>query len=137
MTPEFSAHSFDEPRIRAVPSAFSGETLDGRTVTRTLDERTLIVAIKSSCDGCHAFVHSALDELKNVPVVIVSATKDLNHEWAHAPQAVIVAPDFLAALDIRWPPTYVLIDPRRHEVVSEGVLFSPAQVAAEIARFLT
>jgi hypothetical protein len=41
----------------------------------------------------------------------------------------------LAALDIRWPPFYVLIDPASRRVVTEGVVFDAAQVARETARF--
>lgn len=114
-----------------------GQSLAGATVIRTFDEMTLIVAIKSSCDGCRDFVHAPLDELKNVSVIVLSATPDLHNEWIEAAQPVLIAPEFLAALHVDAPPFYVLVDPVAKRVVSEGVVFSPAQVAAEIAPYLS
>jgi hypothetical protein len=101
-----------------------------------LNEPTLIVAIKQSCDGCRDFVFSSLDELSHLPVLILSATGDLNGEWVDAVQPIVVAPGAIAELEIRWPPFYVLVDPKEHRVVSEGVVFGPAQVASEIAPYL-
>jgi hypothetical protein len=80
-------------------------------------------------------VHSPLSELEGQRVVIVSATDDPDGEWAGSLQPVLVAPDVLAALDIRWPPFYVLIDPESRRVVTEGVVFDSAQVALETARY--
>jgi hypothetical protein len=48
----------------------------------------------------------------------------------------VVAPDVLKELEIRWPPFYVLVDPQERRVITEGVVFAPAQVASEIASFL-
>lgn len=135
MTPDVS--SFDPPRDRPVPTQIAGHTLDGDAVTLSLEALTLIVAIKSSCDGCHDFVHSDLDELSGVAVIVVSAGGDPDGEWTNAVQRVIVAPQTLAALDIRWPPFYVLVDPLMKRIVTEGVVFAPAQVAREIAPHLT
>jgi hypothetical protein len=42
----------------------------------------------------------------------------------------------LVELGIRWPPFYVLIDPAVQRVITEGVVFAPSQVAAEIAPYL-
>ncbi len=137
MNPDVAVHSFDEPRERIVPSQLKGRTLSGDEVVRPLEGLTLIVAIKSSCDGCRDFVHSSLEELAGVTVVVVSATGDDNAEWRDAAQPVIVAPELLATLDIRWPPFYVLVDPVRRRVVTEGVVFGPAQVAEEIAPHLS
>jgi hypothetical protein len=114
----------------------TGRTLDGDEVTRTLDGLTLIVAIKQSCDGCLDFVTSALDELGHVAVIIVSATIDLNGEWVGAKHEVVVAPELLVELGIRWPPFYVLVDPGNGRVVTEGVVFAPSQVAEEIAPYV-
>jgi hypothetical protein len=110
--------------------------LDGESVSRTLEETTLIVAVKQNCDGCRDFVFSALDELRSVAVMVLSATADLRGEWNGAVQPIIVAPETLKELDIRWPPFYVLVDPQLGQVISEGVVFGPAQVAEEIAGYL-
>jgi hypothetical protein len=95
---------------------------------------TLIVAVKPNCDGCRDFVDGELSELDDIEVVIVSATAD--DEWRNARQEVIVSPETLTALDVRSAPFYVLIDVARQRVATEGVVFTPAQVAAEIASFL-
>ena len=129
--------TFDAPRPRPAPDSVSGTTLQGETQTKTLDGLTLIVAIKQSCDGCRDFVNSSLDELDDVTVMILSDTGDSAEEWGDAVQPILVAPAALAALDIRWPPFYVLVDPARRLIVSEGVVFGPAQVAAEIRAYIT
>jgi hypothetical protein len=135
VTPDAGTHSFDRPRERAAPASLSGHWLNGEPVTIDLAEPTLLVAIKHQCDGCREFVHSPLSELEGQRVVIVSATDDPDGEWAGSLQPVLVAPDVLAALDIRWPPFYVLIDPESRRVVTEGVVFDSAQVALETARY--
>ncbi|MGA2295107.1 MAG: hypothetical protein ABSG24_07755 [Acidimicrobiales bacterium] len=129
--------SFDAPRPRSAPEVITGTDLQGEPVTITMSETTLIVAIKQSCDGCRDFVRSELRELDGVAVIILSATGDVGAEWVDAVQPIIVAPDALAQLDIRWPPFYVLVNPRERRVISEGVVFGPSQVASEIAPYLT
>jgi hypothetical protein len=135
VTSEFNAHSFDRPRSREAPDSLSGRWSHGADATIALSEVTLVVAIKSNCDGCREFLNADLGELR-VPVLVVSAAEDETSEWRDARQPVFVSPDALRALDVRWPPFYVLIDPESHRVLTEGVLFGPAQVAAEIAPFL-
>jgi hypothetical protein len=100
-----------------------------------MEQMTLIVAVKPDCDGCRDFIDGELTELDDVDVVIVSATAD--DEWRNAHQDVIVSPETLTQLDIRSTPFYVLIDASRQRVATEGVVFSPGQVAAEIASFLS
>ena len=128
--------SFDRPRPRPAPRVVTGRTLDGDDVKKTLDSVTLIVAIKQSCDGCLDFVRSPLDELSHVAVLIVSATTDMNGEWVDAKHDIVVAPELLVELGIRWPPFYVLVDPGNGRVVTEGVVFAPSQVAEEIAPYV-
>ncbi|MFI5034790.1 MAG: hypothetical protein ACHQFZ_01115 [Acidimicrobiales bacterium] len=136
MTDAVGPGSFDHPRERPAPSRATGRTLGGAPVELAFDRLTLVVAVKASCDGCRDFVHGPLEELAGVRVVVVSANDDGAPEWARAVREVLVAPELLAALDVRWPPFYVLVDPAGPRVVTEGVVFSPAQVAAEIARHL-
>jgi hypothetical protein len=50
---------------------------------------------------------------------------------------VVVSPATLEVLEILSAPFYVLIDGVQSRVVSEGSVFSPSQVAQEIAAFLT
>jgi hypothetical protein len=101
---------------------------------RVLEGLTLVVAVKPQCDGCRDFIDSDLDELDDVDVVIVSAAFD--DEWHGARQRVVISPETLRELDIRSAPFYVLIDATRERVVSEGIVFAPAQVADEISPFL-
>lgn len=128
--------SFDAPRRRRAPSSFTGVTLKGEELTHSFRDLTLVVAIKTMCDGCRDFVNASLEELDMIDVVIVSATNDQDGEWTRARHPILVAPELMKELDVRWPPFYVLIDASTFEVVTEGVVFGPSQVAQEIALFL-
>ena len=99
-----------------------------------LEGLTLVVAVKPQCDGCRDFIDGDLEELDDVDVVIVSATRD--DEWRGARQHVVISPETLSELNLRSAPFYVLIDATRQRVVSEGIVFAPAQVADEISPFL-
>ena len=131
------AHSFDRPRERLAPSRVAGRDLHGSDVEIVFDRLTLVVAVKAKCDGCRDFTEGRLDALGDVDVVVVSASDDGADEWVRAARPVIVAPELFTALDIRWPPFYVLVGPLGPRVLTEGVVFSAAQVAEEIAAFLT
>lgn len=131
------AHSFDRPRERAAPRAATGHALDGGVVELVFERLTLVVAVKPSCDGCRDFIEGSLDELAGVEVVVVSATAEGATEWANAVRPVLICPELLTALDVRWPPFFVLVNPDGPRVVAEGVVFSAAQIAHEIAPHLT
>lgn len=135
VTSEFNARSFDRPRERVAPSSLSGHWSDGVEVSVPLTEITLVVAIKSNCDGCRVFINSDLVELR-IPVLVISASEEESSERIDAVQPVFVSPDAFRHLDIRSPPFYVLIDPVAGRVLTEGVLFGPSQVVAEIEPFL-
>ena len=135
MTSEFNARSFDSPRERSAPDTLNGHWSKGSATTIPLSEVTLVVAIKSHCDGCRDFINGDLSELR-VPVVVISADEDETSEWSDAQQPVLISPESFQLLDLRSAPFYVLVDPVAHRVVSEGVLFGPSQVAAEIAPYL-
>lgn len=135
MTSEFNARSFDRPRARAAPHSLSGHWSGGAPEVVELSRVTLVVAIKARCDACKEFINSDLDDLA-VPTLVISAEDDVLSEWGDARQPVFVSPDAFHLLDVRWPPLYVLIDPIARQVLSEGVLFSLGQVAAEIAPYL-
>ncbi len=132
---DFHVHSFDSPRERSAPQSLHGKSLGGEELTIDFAGPTLIVAVKQHCDGCHDFIYGDLHELDHVHVVVVSATPG-DQEWSAARRAIVVAPEFMQELDLRSAPYYVLIDPVRSRVLSEGALFSPAQVASEIASFV-
>ena len=136
VTSDLGPRSFDRPRERPAPSEFSGHWSNGGDAVLTLNKLTLLVVIKANCDGCRDFLLSELTEFADIDVLFISATDDTNDEWVDAPQPVLIAPDVLLALDVRWPPFYVLVDPIAGLVRTEGVLFGPSQVAKEIASFL-
>ena len=96
---------------------------------------TLVVAIKSHCDGCQEFINADVSDL-GVSVLVVSADDGISSEWQEARQPVFVSPEAFRLLDVRWPPFYVLIDPAARRVRSEGVLFGVQQVAKEIGPYL-
>jgi hypothetical protein len=96
---------------------------------------TVVVAVKPDCDGCRDFVEGNLDDLSHVDVIVVSA--ESNEDWRAQQRAVVVSPATLEVLEILSAPFYVLIDGVQSRVVSEGSVFSPSQVAKEIAAFLT
>lgn len=133
MTSEFNARSFDRLRDRVAPDSFVGNWLGNAEVTINLSEVTLVVAVKSQCDGCREFLEADLAEF-SVPVLVVA--QDASTEWRDTRQPVFVSPDALRVLDVTWPPFYVLVDPVARKVLTEGVLFGAQQVAAEIAPFL-
>ncbi|MGB8195631.1 MAG: hypothetical protein WCF25_01320 [Acidimicrobiales bacterium] len=135
MTSEFNARSFDRPRERGAPSALRGHWSGGDETVLDLTDLTLVVAVKSNCDGCREFVNADLDGL-HVPILVVSAADDEASEWRDARRPVFVSRDAFRLLDVRSAPFYVLVDPLNGRVVTEGVLFGPSQVAAEIAPFL-
>jgi hypothetical protein len=129
------ARSFDLPRERPAPRQLRGHTLAGEERAIEVTALTLVVAIKPNCDGCKEFVQGSLRDLDGVDVVLVSATSG-NEEWAAASREILVSAELLGELGIRSAPFYVLIDPATLTVVAEGTLFSPAQVASEIASFI-
>lgn len=135
MTSEFNARSFDRSRERLAPASLRGHWLDADASTLDLTEVTLVVAIKPHCDGCREFLNSDFDELR-VPVIVIAAEDDETGDWRDARHPVFISKKALEELDVRSPPLYVLIDPIARRVVTEGVLFGAAQVAAEIAPFI-
>jgi hypothetical protein len=136
VTSDLGPRSFDQPRERPAPSHLAGHWSNGGDAKVELSRLTLLVVIKSNCDGCHDFLFSDLASFSDIDVLFVSATHDTDHEWNDAPRPVLVAPDVLLALDVQWPPFYLLVDPIAGLVRTEGVLFGPSQVAMEIASFL-
>ena len=126
--------SIDAPRERPAPTVIRGQTPEGEDRSVPVRAMTLVVAVKPHCDGCRGFIEGDLHEFEHVEVVIVSETWE--DTWRAAAQSVLIAPDVFRELEIRAAPFYVLIDPLAKRVVAEGSLFSPAQVAEEIATYV-
>jgi hypothetical protein len=128
---DFRARSIDAPRDRPAPSVLIGESPGGELRRIELRRRTLVIAVKPDCDGCREFLHGDLLEFSHLDVIVVTAVS--SEEWVDAQNDVLIAPELMKELDIKAAPFYVLIDPSISRVVTEGVIFGPAQVAAEIA----
>jgi hypothetical protein len=126
--------SFDALRERPAPRTLGGRTIDGEPLEIDIEGTTLVVAVKPNCDGCRTFLEGDLDAFRDIDVVFVSVSND--DEWRVSSHEVLIAPAVFVALEIRSAPFYVLIDAQSSRVVAEGSLFSPTQVAAEIAVFL-
>jgi hypothetical protein len=136
VTSDLGPRSFDRPRERPAPSRLAGHWSNGSHAVVELTGLTLLVVIKANCDGCHDFLFSDLTEFAEIDVLFLCTTDETNGEWKDAPRSVLVAPESLLALDVKWPPFYLLVDSVAGVVRTEGVLFGPSQVAAEIASFL-
>ena len=127
--------SFDAPRVRRVPPRWSGRSLEGEPVSGEFSSLALVIALKDSCDGCRRVLDAPIGAFGDVEVLLV--VRDVVAEdWSSTAWRVVVAPELLSALDVRWPPFFALIDGRTQTLVSEGVVFDPVQVAEEIAPFL-
>jgi hypothetical protein len=131
---DFEARSFDAPRERRVPARLSGHSLDGQVRSIDLSARTLFIAVKPQCDGCHDFIYGDLHELEGFQVVVLSESVD--ESWTVTSQEIFLSPSAMTELDIRSAPYYLLVDGEQRAVLAEGTLFSPSQVADEIATFL-
>ena len=97
-----------------------------------LNQPTLVVAIKINCDGCKSFYDGSLVALRAWPTLLIAREPNEVRELAHAQNTVFVARELWTALDVRWPPLYVLITASPGRVLTEGVAFTPEQVAKEI-----
>jgi len=136
VTRDAAPRSFDQPRGRVVPASFTGVDRSGRPAVVDLGSPCLVLVVKPNCDGCRDALASDLQPLDGVAIVAVSPTAGAPGEWDSARVEVVVAPEFLEALDVRFPPVYLLVDAARGRVLTEGVLFDAVQVASEVAPYL-
>jgi hypothetical protein len=137
VTPDLNVHSFDHARPRPAPTSLVGHWLGGKSVSIELHAPTVVVAIKTECDGCRDIVNAHHDRLAGLALVVVSASDSLDDQWDQTRSSILVAPQLLEQLEVRWPPFYVVIDPTTSTVVTEGVVFGLEQVTQEISSFLS
>lgn len=123
-----TVRSFDRSSPRPAPASIEGITPDGRSVSLTITDPTLVLAVKEDCDGCRDVVERGVA----VPGVTVVLVAERAGALVGAVGLALVAPGAMDALGLRWPPTYVLVDPEGPRVVAEGSVFSSEQVAAEV-----
>ncbi len=119
--------SVDPPRPRDIPTQIVSD--DGTVVAFT--SPTLVVAVKTNCDGCAAFYDGDLTPLGDVAVYLIA--REPSPTWHTSRHRVLVAPSAFDALEIRSAPAYVLVSGHPPRLVSEGIAFEPQQVADEIS----
>jgi len=125
-----------EPRsARSVATRWNLQHRDG-PYELVFDIPTVVVAVKSDCDGCRHFYAGEHSALANFRVILVARDAPGANEYAGACHNVYEASELLEALDVRWPPFYVVVAPSPSRVVHEGIAFTPEQVADEIASAL-
>ena len=122
-----------ETRERPAPRSWSGHWLSGPADTQEFTRLTLIIAVKPSCDGCVALLKAPPSLYGDIDLLFVTAESADEPAWSPHRDRIVVSPALLTALDVRWPPFWVLVDPERGRVVREGVPFGPAQIAEVIA----
>ena len=124
--------SIDSPRPRPAPATARLTDAAGAARVVTLEPRTLIVAVKSDCDGCRPFVEDLSMEFSDWQLIVV--TRD-SMPTAADRRPVWLAPELMDALEIASAPFFVALDGSPLTVVTEGVVFAPEQVAREISEF--
>jgi len=128
--------SFDDRGERPVARAYEGRLRSGALTQRTFATRTLVLAVKGNCDGCAALLRTPLEAFGGVPVLVIAATELDEPAWRDSSLDVLVSPSLFAALDIRWPPFWALVDGERGCVLREGVPFGAEQIVADVADLL-
>ena len=137
MTDDFQFRSFDDARPRPAPRSLTGHWLGGAPVSIELTSLTIVIAIKTDCDGCRDIVNARRDRVAGLETIVVSASDELDEQWARSRSSILVAPQLLEQLDVRWPPFYVVVDPASSSVVTEGVVLDLEQVEREVTSFLS
>jgi hypothetical protein len=128
-----SSRSLDPPRQRPVPDRVVLVNAEGVEQSWTLQTRSVIVAVKTNCDGCHSFYEGSHHVLSAWPVLLIAQHRhDLNH-FAGSAHRVFASSELWSALDIRSAPFYLLVAPDPGRIVAEGLAFSPEQVQREIS----
>jgi hypothetical protein len=100
------------------------------------EARTLIIAAKEDCDGCRQLIEAPASAFGPVEVLVVVERASEEPSWRSSAHRVVVSPSLLTALDVRWPPFWVLIDPASGTVLREGVPFGVAHLREAITELL-
>ncbi|MGH9083801.1 MAG: TlpA family protein disulfide reductase [Acidimicrobiales bacterium] len=124
-----------------------GTDLAGNPVTVSLeagDGRALLVFVSSGCDGCRPFWPAAANPSTlgippGEPVVLVTHDRRDEDPAALArlvcdPAGVVMSNDAWRAYRVQGPPFFALVDRSAGRVVTEGVAWAVAQVAADVRR---
>lgn len=127
-----SLRSYDAPRRRAVATEFVARGADGTTVVLRLVGPTLVIVVKSSCEGCRRVLDADPDQW-GVPAVALCDDVVTALEYESAALVPLIAPEWLVASGVRSAPFYLVVG-ERGEVLAEGMPFDAAHLAGELAR---
>lgn len=122
--------SIDPPRRRPAPKVISGRR-GGKRMRFEFVVSTLVIAVKSGCRACDEVLRTPAEFFAPFTVLYVAA--DGYDGTQVGADRVLISSSALRELDIRWPPSYAIIDSISAEVVLDGVIFDAAQVRDEIA----
>ena len=95
---------------------------------------SLLLVVKAGCQACEALLKAGPDAFAGFDVHYLTASDA--PEFATFGRDVLRSSTALEALEARWPPVYLVVDPVLREVVAEGTVFDADQVRAEIATHL-
>ena len=125
--------SIDPPRRRDAPRSISGHDVHGVPVVLDFTATTLLLVVKPNCVACDELLAAGPEFFDGFDVHVLAGEASTSTGFLRGD--VVIAPEALTALDVRWPPAYLVIDPVAGCVIGEGVIFDAAQVRDEIAAF--
>ena len=123
--------SIDPLRPRTAPLTLRGHTFDGVACERRLTKLSLLLVVKAGCQACDALLAVGPSAFDGFDVHYLAASDAPVFETFG--RDVLRSSSALEALEARWPPVYLVIDPALREVVAEGAVFDADQVRSEIA----
>ncbi len=123
--------SIDPPRPRRVAPEIEAFDGAGDSTTVRLRERTLIIAVKASCDGCRRLLEAGADFF-GLPLMALCADDATVREYADLATPVRRAPEWLGASGVSAAPFFLVVE-TDGTVVTEGIPFDPRQVRGEVA----
>lgn len=121
--------SIDPSRRRPAPRVVSGRR--GRVHEHfEFVAPTLVIAVKSGCHACDDVLRVPADFF--APTTVLFVAEDSFDQSQEGAERVLVSTSALRELDLRWPPSYALVEPVSQEIVLDGVVFDAAQVREEL-----
>jgi len=124
--------SIDSPRRRPAPQSATLISNSGETLHHHFSSRSLIVAVKPNCDGCQTFLNHRDSTFEGWQLLVISREPIVT---TPGQQRVFQSEELFNALEISAAPFYVALDGSPLEIVTEGVVFAPEQVASELSSF--